>query len=268
MNTIQTQNMSSQIFENPIMKRLSKVKEKDSTAVTYKGVALKCGFFIMTIIAGAALALLLHSLPLQSFISDDGILLTYAEAVTAAIALGIFIISPFVAVFAKRTIPVSGALYCAGVGYVYTFLGNLLTEFRSQIFLALIITVALFIAIMLVHISGKINVNKKFFAVIKVVFATLVVSSLLLTVAYFIPGLNQASVFVLSNPLISIGFSVIGIATASMFLLADLKTVKDVVENKLPKKYEWAGAFGIIFSVIWLFIQVLNLISKVQNSSK
>lgn len=264
-NQTQTKNKSRGLFDNPIMKQLGEVKEKSENCVSYKGVALKCVFFIITIVSGVALALLLHMLPLANIISQDGVSFNYAEAVAAAIALGMFIVAPFVAMFAKRTIPVSGAIYCASVGYLYAFIGNLLSAVRGQIFLAMIITVALFFAIMLVYMTGRININKRFSSVLRVLFITMIVSTVLLAVSYFIPGLNVASMFVISNPLISIGLSVVGVVIVSLFLLVDFKTVKDAVDNKLPKKYEWAGAFGIMFSVIWLFIEVLSLISKVQD---
>lgn len=120
---------------------------------------------------------------------------------------------------------------------------------------------------MLAYMSGKVRVTKKFSFVAKVLFGTLIISSLLLAVAYFIPGLNQASVLVISNPTVSIAFSVIGIVIVSMFLLSDFKKVTDAVENNLPKKYEWTAAFGIIFSVIWLFIEVVGLIAKIQDNN-
>lgn len=269
MNTIstQTKTATSGFFDNPIIKKLAETNETSSQNVTYKGVAKKCAYFIVTVVIGVALAFLLNAVPSGTFISEDGIIVGYAEAYAAAAAAIIFIISPFVAMFARRTIPISGTLYCMSTGYIYTFAGNILPEFKSCIFLALIITVAIFISLMLAYMSGKVKVTKKFSFVAKVLFGTLIISSLLLVIAYFIPGLNQASMLVISNPTVSIAFSVIGIAIVSMFLLSDFKKVTDAVENNLPKKYEWTAAFGIIFSVIWLFIEVVGLIAKIQDNN-
>lgn len=268
MNTFSTAaaGAGSEIFKNPIMKKFDRIQEKSSGGVTtYKGVALKCLFFVVAVMAGAALALLLHSLPSDSFAFYEGTALTCAETAAAVAAAGIFIIAPLVALIAKCTIPVCGTLFCASVGYIYAFLGSVLTEVRGQIFLALIITIALFAALMFVYVSGKININKKFSSVIRVLFATLVISTLLFCAAYFIPRLNQAAVFVMSNPLVSIGLSALGIVLVSLFLLNDFKAVTEAVEYKLPKKYEWVGAFGIVFSVIWLFIEVFGFITRVQD---
>ncbi len=265
MNTFSTvaAGAGSEIFKNPIMKKFDRIQEISSGGVTtYKGVALKCLFFVVAVMAGAALALLLHSLPSDGFAFYEGTALTCAETIAAA---GIFIIAPLVALIAKCTIPVCGTLFCASVGYIYAFLGSVLTEVRGQIFLALIITIALFAALMLVYVSGKININKKFSSVIRVLFATFVISTLLLCAAYFIPGLNQAAVFVMSNPLVSIGLSALGIVLVSLSLLNDFKAVTEAVEYKLPKKYEWVGAFGIVFFVIWLFIEVFGFITRVQD---
>ncbi|MGN1111592.1 MAG: Bax inhibitor-1/YccA family protein, partial [Acutalibacteraceae bacterium] len=225
----------------------------------------KCMFFVLAVIVGAALAFLVHLLPSAGVFHYEGTAFNYSEAVAAAVAAGIFIIAPLVALIAKCTIPVCGTLFCASVGYIYAFLGNVLTEVRGQIFLALIVTVALFAALMLAYVSGKININKKLSSVIRVLFATLVISTILLSAAYFIPSLNQAAVFVMSNPIVSIGLSALGIVLVSLFLLNDFKAVTEAVEYKLPKKYEWVGAFGIVFSVIWLFIEVFGFITRVQD---
>ena len=65
--------------------------------------------------------------------------------------------------------------------------------------------------------------------------------------------------------LLTVLFSVLGIVVAAMFLLVDFDTIQTAVEARLPRKYEWIAAFGLAFSVIWLFLKVLDLILKLKD---
>jgi uncharacterized YccA/Bax inhibitor family protein len=51
-----------------------------------------------------------------------------------------------------------------------------------------------------------------------------------------------------------------------MFILIDLQNVREAVENQVPKSYEWDGAFGIVFSVIWLFAEILQLLTSTKDA--
>ncbi|WP_294466916.1 Bax inhibitor-1/YccA family protein [uncultured Ruminococcus sp.] len=64
----------------------------------------------------------------------------------------------------------------------------------------------------------------------------------------------------------SIGFSVLGIITATLFLLTDFDTIEKNVENNLPKKYEWSAAFGLAFTVIWIYLKVLDLLLTLSKN--
>ena len=87
----------------------------------------------------------------------------------------------------------------------------------------------------------------------------------MILVSVFIPALSGVATAIVSNPVWCIGIGLIGVIVASMFILVDLQNVKEAVNNKVPKFYEWDAAFGIIFSVIWLFAEVLSLISNIKN---
>lgn len=65
-----------------------------------------------------------------------------------------------------------------------------------------------------------------------------------------------------SDSPIGIGFSVIVIVLASLMLLLDFRFVEEGVQRGLPKSYEWIGAFGILTTVVWLYVEVLKLLAK------
>ena len=65
---------------------------------------------------------------------------------------------------------------------------------------------------------------------------------------------------------IGIGFSIFVIVLASLMLLLDFQFVDDGAKRGLPKYYEWIGAFGILTTVVWLYIEILKLLAKLNRS--
>ena len=62
--------------------------------------------------------------------------------------------------------------------------------------------------------------------------------------------------------------SVIFIIIAALFLIFDFDTIDHVVKDKLPKKYEWQAAFGLAFTVIRLYLKVLDIIITIAGRNK
>lgn len=258
-----TNNKKSFMIQNPVMKRLSKVTEESSDHVTYKGVAKKCGFFVLMIIAGVVLTFLANFF----FGTPDSTSSDYPLPIMILMGIAALstLITPFIAIFAKKCTAVAGSIFCASIGVIYTSSAIFIDGCRNEILLALIVTVALFVALALLFSMNKIQVNHKFRSTAYIALAVLVVASILLVVTSFIPALNGPVTALLSNPVLCIGFSILGVVLASMFVLMDLQNVKNAVDNHVPKSYEWSCAFGIVFSVIWLFVEVIQLVSNVKN---
>ena len=64
---------------------------------------------------------------------------------------------------------------------------------------------------------------------------------------------------------IGIGFSVFVVALASLNLLLDFQFIDDGVKRGLPKHYEWIGAFGLLTTLVWLYIEMLRLLAKLRS---
>ncbi len=64
---------------------------------------------------------------------------------------------------------------------------------------------------------------------------------------------------------IGIGFSVFVVALASLNLLLDFQFIDDGVQRGLPKHYEWVGAFGLLTTLVWLYIEMLRLLAKLRS---
>ena len=254
-------------YTNPMIRKITRIEEKSADCATYSSIGNKCAFFMAMVIVGVLLLIGLQMINPSTIVMEDGSAVTISTAaLLATIPFGLFfIIMPFIAMLIKKTIPVTGTLYCMSVGYCISLMAQLFAEYRDAISLALIITIAIVAVMALVYSRGWIKVDDKFRSVMKILFFTSIVSGLLMLVAYFIPQLRGIVMFVAENPVLSLAGSVVYVVIASLFLLVDFDAIQNAVEGKMPRKYEWIAAFGLAFSVIWLFLKVLDLILKMTG---
>ena len=66
---------------------------------------------------------------------------------------------------------------------------------------------------------------------------------------------------------LEIGFSVFVIIIASMNLVVDFDFIEEGAEKGAPKFMEWYGAFGLMVTLVWLYLEILKLLAK-MNSRK
>ena len=64
---------------------------------------------------------------------------------------------------------------------------------------------------------------------------------------------------------ISIGFSVFVVIIASLNLVLDFDFIEQGAESDVPKYMEWYGAFGLLVTLIWLYLEILRLLAKLQS---
>ena len=50
-------------------------------------------------------------------------------------------------------------------------------------------------------------------------------------------------------------------------LVLDFDAIQQGVKNRVPRAFGWAGAFGIMVTVIWLYLEILRLLQKVYGRS-
>ena len=65
--------------------------------------------------------------------------------------------------------------------------------------------------------------------------------------------------------IVGIGFSLFVIVIAAMNLVLDFDFIESGVEQGAPKYMEWYGAFGLMVTLVWLYIEFLRLLAKLQS---
>jgi len=67
------------------------------------------------------------------------------------------------------------------------------------------------------------------------------------------------------NGALGIGFSLVCIVIASLSFILSFHEVEEGVRMGLPQRYSWVAAFGILVSLVWLYLEVLRLLSFLQG---
>jgi len=76
-------------------------------------------------------------------------------------------------------------------------------------------------------------------------------------------GVNMGFAFD-SSPL-SIGISIFIVGIAALNLLLDFDAIEKAAEMGAPKYMEWYGAFGLLVTLVWLYMEILRLLSKLNS---
>ena len=72
--------------------------------------------------------------------------------------------------------------------------------------------------------------------------------------------------FIHSSGLMGIGFSLFVVAIAALNLVLDFDFIEQGSENGLPKHMEWFGAFSLMVTLVWLYLEILRLLAKIRNN--
>ncbi len=179
--------------------------------------------------------------------------------VAALIGFGLAIFTAFKPMKAQVTaIP-----YAIAEGVFLGAISRVYNEAYSGIVLtAAGLTVAILVAMLAVYRSGLIKVTQNF--KIAIAAATGGVALLYLaTIGLSFFGINMP--LVNSNSTFGILFSVAVVILAAASLAVDFDFIEQGAEQGLPKQMEWYGAFGLIVTLVWLYLELLRLLSKLQS---
>ena len=142
--------------------------------------------------------------------------------------------------------------------YDYTYPGLPM----QAVALTLLVTLIMF----LIYRYKIIKVTSKLRTVIVVATSAVAIFYLIQWLTYAIGGSAIAYNFTNSATPISIGFSILMVILASFNLLLNFDTVEKGVEMRAPKYMEWYSAFGLMVTVVWLYLEILRLLSKFQRN--
>ncbi|TAH33463.1 Bax inhibitor-1/YccA family protein [Candidatus Saccharibacteria bacterium] len=239
---------------NPALKRsaLDRVRELESAqTATVGGTIGKIIILALLVAVGAAAG---WTMAASSQASALWVLLGSAVVAT---------IFALITIFVPKASPFTAPVYAAAEGAVLgaiSYWAN--TAYEGIALQALVLTGAVFASVLVLYTTGIVRVTQKLRAVI--IIATMAVA------LYYVINL-VVMLFGGSLPLIydsgtfGIIFSVIVVFIAAMNLLLDFDFIEKTAQSGAPKVFEWYGAFGLIVTLVWLYIEILRLLSKLKS---
>lgn len=255
-NKNKKKNSSADFIGNPMISKLEKVKEFDTTnSASYAGVAFKTFVFLLFTALGVVVYFL------NPFDISHNI-------ITYIVLLVLGILCPILTWVIRPLTPVLGAVYSVAQGYLLTATSALYEEkYKNISFYAIAITLIIIISMLILYATGIIKVGKKFRTAVFTLMLVSVFGALGLLGSSFIWPDNFVlkMVYTNGNP-ISILLAIVGVLIAAAFLAVDFDDIKQLVEKKLSKEYEWQAAFSLVITVFWLYLKVLSLLARTSSS--
>ncbi|HTC58257.1 MAG TPA: Bax inhibitor-1/YccA family protein [Candidatus Sulfotelmatobacter sp.] len=176
--------------------------------------------------------------------------------------IGGFIVA-MVTVFKKEWAPVTAPIYALLEGLALGGLSAIFnTRYPGVAIQAVGLTFGTLFVLLLAYASGMIKVTDKFrLGVVAATGGIAVFYLLEMGLSFF--GVHFIAIN--SGGAIGIAFSLFVVAIAALNLVLDFDFIQQGVTYGAPKYMEWYGAFGIIVTLVWLYLEILRLMSKLRS---
>ena len=181
-----------------------------------------------------------------------------------ACGIGGFIVA-IVTVFKKEWAPITVPLYAileggllGGVSFMYNSL------YDGIVTNAIFLTVGILLSLLVAYRSGYIKPTENFKLGIFAATGGIAIIYLI----NFVMGFFGSSMGIMqidnASPM-SIGFSIVVVIIAALNLVLDFDFIEEGSEKGAPKYMEWYGAFGPLVTLIWLYLEILRLLAKLNS---
>jgi len=229
----------------------------DTTVMTVTGTAIKTMIAIVLAFATAIFTWKQH----EAGNSIQGLMIG---------GLIVGLIAAIATMFKKNWAPITTPIYALAEG---CFLGGISAIIQEQLnarmadappiaFQACVLTFGTLAVMMTVYQTGLIKVTDKLR--MGVVAATGGIA-LLYLVSMVMSFFGSGIAFIHSAGPFGIAFSVFVVGLAAFNLLLDFDLIDRLTASRAPKHMEWYGAFALMVTLVWLYIEILRLLSKLNR---
>ena len=178
--------------------------------------------------------------------------------------IGGFIVA-IITVFKKEWAPITVPIYAileggllGGVSFMYNSL------YDGIVTNAIFLTVGILLSLLIAYRSGYIKATENFkLGVFAATGGIAIVYLINFIMSFF--GSSMGVMQIDNASPMSIGFSAIVVIIAALNLVLDFDFIEEGAEKGAPKYMEWYGAFGLLVTLIWLYLELLRLLAKLKN---
>jgi uncharacterized YccA/Bax inhibitor family protein len=226
-----------------------------SQAMSLHGTVNKTGLLLLMTVLTAAFAW-------HNSFDANGQLLATGRMYMLGGAIGGFVLA-MVTIFKQTWAPVTAPLYALVEGL---FLGAISAMYEARfdgiVLQAVILTFGTLFALLAAYRSGLIRATENFkLGVVAATGGIALVYLATIVLGFF--GINIP--YIHESGLIGIGFSLFVVVIAALNLVLDFDFIESGVDAGAPKYMEWYAAFGLMVTLVWLYLEFLRLLSKLQS---
>lgn len=182
-------------------------------------------------------------------------ILTFGGVIVGLILAFVIAFKPQRAPMLAPVYAVAQGLALGGISFAYA------GAYTGIIFQAIILTIAVAACMLLIYRSGLIKPTRRF--QIGITSAVGAVG-----VFYLVSIVGNLFGFSLMNQLpfgIQIGISVLIVGIAAFSLILDFDLIQKSAESGQPKFMEWYGAFALLVTLVWLYLEILRLLARLNS---
>ena len=231
------------------------VEVPSANAMTLSGTVLRCAFLLLLCVGAAALTWL-QTIPAPGQVAANTSLYLFGGG-----AVGLLF--SVITIFKPAWAAVTGSIYALAEG---VFLGALSATFESrfpgiaaQAACGTFCTVA---GLLMIYSTGLIKPSENF----KLGIAAATSGIALIYLASMVLGLFGISIpLIHQSGLVGIGFSVFVVVIAAFNLVLDFDFIDNGCEAGAPGYMEWYAAFGLLVTLVWLYVEILRLLAKLRS---
>jgi uncharacterized YccA/Bax inhibitor family protein len=164
--------------------------------------------------------------------------------------------------FSKTVKPSMAIAYAAFQGLALGTISNMYnTMYDGIVSQAILVTLSAFTGMLFAFKSGRIRVTPKFTKVLMTALIGYLVLAVVSLVSSFITGTSIYSIG---------GFGLIiatgGMVLAAFFLILDFDSIQKGIAAGAPESESWRAAFGLMVTIVWLYLEVLRVLSILRGN--
>jgi uncharacterized YccA/Bax inhibitor family protein len=231
--------------------------------MTIAGTVHRCGFFLLLVMLGAGWAWTHASM--TSVLTAEGLSmpnpgLTRLYMIVGGVGGLVFAIATY---FRQRSAAFTGSLYCLFEGLMIGGMSAFAEALYPGIALqASILTFGTLATLLTAYRSGLIKATENF----RLGVAAATGGVMMLYLVSFVGSMFGFGIpYIHESGMVGIGFSAFVVVLAALNLVLDFDFIEKGARHGAPKHMEWYAAFGLIVTLVWLYIEILRLLMKLQS---
>ena len=224
--------------------------ELDKPMTAQGAIAKTFLFLVIAMISGAYT----WALCLKGYADKVGLLVTVSAVVGLILA--------FVTTFKPRTANITGSVYAlcegvvlGGVSFMYE------SVYNGIVLQAIGITIIALLSMLFLYSTKIIKATETFRKVV-------ITSTMAIMIYYlitFVMSLLGHPATIFNGGLVGIGISLIFCVIACLNFILDFDFIENGANSGAPSYYEWYGAFGLMVTIVWLYLEVLRLLAQLNR---